>query len=219
MKSILTIVIIAILGIACFSFTTNNNKNTYTLGNQITTDARFVSLLQDQYQTMNQVTDIETLANLDPDNINDSIDLIASQLGYSSTTTYMHSLVTKSNTLKELNDEYDLSSYSTDEIIEFGITALTANNGTGRTNRTIEISGEASEIDPMAIDDPCNCKIKKIACEIAATAAAVAGHLNCAPLNPISLAGLTCHGKVLIDQATAYQICNGLYIACIKNCK
>lgn len=218
MKTILKTLFIIIASMLIFSFTTNNEKKKeYKPINQITTDARFISLLQEEYTAMDNVTNIDALKNYDTDNLNDNdINNIASLLGYSSTSAYVNSLNAKRATINELNDEYNLNSYSTDQLIELGVTALQGNKS---RNKAYEGGGEIIPVEPIGKDDPCDCKRKRRNCIAAAAAAAFAGHLGCAALDVTVIAGLACHAAVAIAQAAATDNCHIEYKECIKNCK
>ena len=199
-----------------FSFTTNNEKEeTYKPIQELSSDARFIGLLEEQSQVINKVKDFKTLGNYSSKESlsNADINKVSNLLGYRSKAEFERSISRKNAIIKALDKDYNLSKYSEGQLTQLGLTAINNPNFKMAVPVVIDIEpgGETNECEDL-------CEASRQSCLASALAAAIAAHIGCATLDAIGI-GIACHAAVLAAQAAASHQCNTTYDQCIYACR
>ncbi|WP_299767372.1 hypothetical protein [uncultured Dokdonia sp.] len=141
MKNILTTLSVIILSIVCFSCATDDTES-HSAAQDLGSDARFISFMQDQSTVLDNVKDFNAFQPFfDKTHISDAdITIISSLLGYDSKAQYESHLNKQNETIKALNEQYDLSKYTQAQLTQFALDAL---NTTKRNSET------PVDIDPI----------------------------------------------------------------------
>lgn len=213
MKTILKTLFVIILSMLSFSFTTNNEKEeTYKPIQELSSDARFIGLLEDQIQLINNTKDLKTLASYDSkENLsNADINKISTLLGYKSRAEYERSVKSKVTVIKALEKDYNLSKYSKGQLTQIGLTTM--NSPSFRIAVPVVIDGDVSECERL-------CENSRIACIAAAAAAATAGHVACLAADVTVVLGIACHAAVAATQAAVSYQCNTTAEQCVFACR
>ncbi len=202
MKRIFKILLILIFSASLFSCITKEKpfKNI----EQLKSDIRFVRLIENNIAFIDNIRDKKKVSYLLEKEITKESQLneLATALGFNDWTEYEGYVFEETNKLNELEIEYNLSSYSEDEIIELGIDAIHANDSKVLLKST----------------DPCNCERIRTNCIIEAAAAATLAHLGCLSVDWTGIGAPICHGAVIILQIAASDNCNANAENCINDC-
>ncbi|WP_299208064.1 hypothetical protein [uncultured Dokdonia sp.] len=223
MKNILKTLFVIILSILCFSFTTNNGKEKSATSIQdLSSDARFISLAEDQMKAMDNVTNFDAFESfIKKDNLtNSDINQIASLLGYPNRAAYDTYISNKNAIIEALDEDYNLSQYTQAQLTQLSLDVLNNSRSQFRSKSTNKIE---TPIDPEPTGETNECEdlceeVRK-ACILEVGAAAVAAHIGCGIADITVLAGIACHSGVLIAQGFGNRKCNKEYDKCIYDCR
>lgn len=218
MKKIITTLFVLIASILTFSFTVDTKEETtYKSIQELSSDARYIGLLQDELQLVNRVKNLEALASYDAkENLsNTDINNISTLLGYRNKAGYERALQSKAAVIKALNKDYNLSKYSKGQLTQIGITTI--NSPAFKASAPIIIDGgpvgdDTSECERL-------CENSRIACIAAAAAAASAGHIACIAADTTVILGIACHAAVAATQAAVSHQCNTTAAKCVHDCR
>ncbi|MFT5890808.1 MAG: hypothetical protein ACI9Y7_000906 [Dokdonia sp.] len=216
MKTILKTLFVIILSMLSFSFTTNNEKEeTFKPIQELSSDARFISLLEEQSQVISKVKDLKTLGNYrNKESLsNTDINKVSSLLEYRSRAEFERSISRKNAIIKALDKDYNLGKYSEGQLTQLGLKAINNPNFKMALPLVIDVEpgGETNECEDL-------CEASRRSCLATALAAAIAAHIGCAALDAIGI-GVACHIAVIAAQATASHQCNTTYDQCIYACR
>ncbi|MEP0264944.1 hypothetical protein [Dokdonia sp.] len=200
-----------------FSFTTNNEKEeTYRPIQELNSDSRFIGLLQDQLQLVNNAKDLKTLASYDSkENLsNADINKISTLLGYKSRAAYESAVKSKVTVIKALEKDYNLSKYSKEQLTQISLTTMNSRSFKAVMPTIIDgdTGGDTSECERL-------CENSRIACIAAAAAAATAGHVACLAADTTIILGIACHAAVAATQAAVSHQCNTTAAQCVHACR
>lgn len=215
MKNILKTLFVIILSMLSFSFTINNEKEeAYKPIQELSSDARFIGLLQDQLQLVNNAKDLKTLASYDSKESlsNADINKISTLLGYSGRAEYERSVKSKVAVIKALEKDYNLSQYSKGQLTQISLTTMNSRSFKAAIVIDGKPGGDTSECERL-------CENSRIACIAAAAAAATAGHVACLAADVTVILGIACHAAVAATQAAVSYQCNTTAAQCVHACR
>ncbi|GGG35035.1 hypothetical protein GCM10011344_39770 [Dokdonia pacifica] len=217
MKKIITTLFVLIASILIFSFTVNPKEETsYRSIQELSSDARFIGLLQDQLQLVNKAKDLKTLASYDSKESlsNADINKISTLAGYKSRADYERALKSKIAVIKSLEKDYNISKYSKSQLNQIGLTTMNSRNFKAALPVIIDdgdVGGNTNECLELCAD-------ARTACYAVATTAAVAAHIGCGAADVTVILGIACHTAVLAAQAAALHQCDVTYAQCVNGC-
>ncbi|MDY8138622.1 hypothetical protein [Aquimarina sp. 2201CG5-10] len=176
---------------------TSEQQNIFEDVNDLSKDASFTKLLEENIDLMSNVSDLERAQELisKGDNLSETeLNELSISLGFSDLNSYAEFYEKQSVMLNELNQKYDLASYD-----EATIQSLAIEN--------------FNNIAPIERNN--NCERIRRNCIVGAGAAAILGHIACGTVDITVVLGAICHSAVLVAQIAASDTCN----ANAENCE
>lgn len=223
MKNILTTLFVIILSIVCFSFTADNGKEKSSNSIQdLSSDARFIGLVQDQMKAMDNVTNFdafEPFAN-DTDLSDSDINTISSILGFRNRAAYDLYLSNKNTIIKALDEDYNLSQYTQAQLAQISLNVMNSSRSQFRSKSLNKVETPIDPV-PSGETDECEdlCEEVRKACILEVGATAVAAHIGCGIADITVIAGIACHSGVLLAQGLGNRKCNKDAKKCVFDCR
>jgi hypothetical protein len=206
-KNILIAVIISSLFISFISCEDEKTINEENIVNakldihNLKKDERLITYLNKNKIVLEKIKDIEKVRQLSQkEHLNHyELDILSESLGFENIEHYKNYYTSQTNLIKEINYDYYLAKYNSDELKKF-------------------IFGEDNNYQSKG---PCeeSCKRTHRNCLGATSAVAVAAHLGCASLDLAIIPGLICHGAALAAQAFTQDECNNQLGVCYRGCE
>jgi len=167
----------------------------------LSVDATFIAAIESNLRVIDKVADIDKVKNLtEKGDLNEiEIEELSRAMGFEDFHGYELYFNEQKERVKYLEKEYLLSSYTTSELTAISQAAL--------------LNSRRSESD-----DNCNCERIRVNCIVAAGGAATLAHLGCFAADFTIIAGILCHGAVLVIQDAVSDNCNAEAENCEREC-